>query len=167
MGLNLFSRRPEWLYRALGLTEPETPHQLDSPVVTPTLDVFQRGWGTARFGVLAFTIPQNTGAGTLTLLEATDDAAIILGVDALDGTAGGGDYRIDIVDTVLVRSVGYRTVTLAGGGRARTTDLLESIYPLYLPPEMLLRINHPATGAGEQINVNILHARIPPGFKPI
>lgn len=168
MGLNLFSRRPGWLYKALGLTEPTTPHQLDVDMVRPVLDVFQAGWGLMSWSRLpSFSIPASTAAGSIDLLTADDELTrLVVALNITDNTAAGGEFNLSYRDEVI--GTGCRISSWTSTGTPDQGNLVQDFGIdrfLIVPPTFGLRLNHPATGVGESIVVAMARGECPAGFR--
>lgn len=100
--MNLFTKRPEWLYKALGLTSPGIPQYLNTDAVIPTLDIAQGGWAHARYSTHAVELsvaggiligPPALPVAAGGLVTSLDDLTIVLGMSVYNGSAGAFNFN--------------------------------------------------------------------------
>lgn len=163
---NLFVRRFDWLYHALGLQEAQLPSYLESEVAVPTVDVVQGGWGLARWFGDSLDQPASAAQASRTWFAADADLVRIVWMSFVR-TGGAGDTTADIrINNLLGIAPYVARATLAPGGYVGHAQIFGNMDPIVVPPGFRLETVYPATGLGETWAGRIMAAELPAGVKP-
>lgn len=183
MTMNLFTKRPLWLQRALGLTDASLPQYLSDDMVVPVIDVAQSGWASARpFSIRA---DLSTAGGIMIgsaswakvpggLELAPDEMAIVLGFSYYNSTAAvvqGWPFVTNAAPVPIVTErnhLGAYGVPAAGywhqASQSAATLGPTSWLPLVIPAGYALGESQGAGGPG--LYATIRGIRLPDGVKP-
>lgn len=180
---NLFSKRPDWLFRALGLNDPSVPNTLHMDGVSPVVDVVQSGWSAGRFFNIradmsnpAAAIIGNSSWPTLPggLLVEADETVVVLGLNFHNSTAGAVGVSLFVTPTAPVPPGASRLLLGFWGGIAAGQSHSEaqytasmhppsSILPLIIPPGYMLGDGNGVAG----VYAHVMGIRLPAGVKPL
>lgn len=178
--MTLISRRPDWLFEALRMQEPQLVTDIDSQAIQPSMDVYQDGWGLARYIVQRY----NTGVFGATTLVAIPDFSFPpapIGSSARNEPVVRKVFAIAMFANPLTaattlswkyrRFSDLRVVTLrnlsitTGDFFDWTLAISNGVRDWTVPPGLQLICEFGGTGnAGDTVSTEILWAEAPSGF---
>lgn len=165
---NLISLTPEWLRRALGLTEPNLPIKLGTDDIMPVLDVLQGGWGRATWSHEQVTQPASTAQTSYDLVAVSTAAnpltRIILAMDIFH-SGGGAPLTIEFLYREPVENLSTRRFAVASIVGSRVPVPLDTDF-IRVPPGLSFQVRVPATGIGESVAVSAIVGTLAGGVRP-
>lgn len=174
--MNLFTKKPQWLFRALGLQDFDLPQTLAVDQVVATVDIAQSGWSSGRFFNIEAECTSTTSAAigpasfpTLPggLLVDTDETVVVLGISYFNNTAGSVRYdlRLSSIAPLPPRTALLTQQTLAAGAALGMAEAaVRDALPLVIPPGWALVAGNVGAPA---IFLQLWGVRLPAGVKPL
>ena len=181
--MNLMTKRPEWLFRALGLNDPTLPQHLATDQVVPVIDIAQQGWSGATFFDLRVSLAMAGGVmiggpafpvlpGGLTLRA--DECAVVLAMGVFNGGAAAYAFQPFLSSSAPVPPAADRALLsshIVAAGVSHTTasysasvESIASYLPLVIPQGWALAEN---IGGSPLMYALIQGVRLPAGVKPL
>lgn len=171
MSRSFLARFPDWIRSALNLQDPELPSFLSTDRINLTLDAYQGGWGNAVWPRNRVSLSPSLPATNFTQIQ-MDRELVRIGLTTVvehQGGSGPADVRYKLVNTVLgtANAIAQSDVPVDGTHFPKEFFGAATVPLFVVPPLYELRVDFPATVAGEAFASTIIYGEMRAGFKPI
>lgn len=173
--MNLFSRTPDWLRKALDTSQPVLPNKLDTTSVLPVVDIFRGGVDRVKVEALQLNKAASLGATVDTLVPwgmPNVETRLLLAIEAqANGYAAAPTTELRL----RAQNTGAGAIQVNVGaylhdGGAPPLGNVGHLHeyagdnrPIWIPPTWGMTLSIPATGVGESWVVQYVVVTLPHG----